>query len=355
MPMVRQRAVDDVAGRRFAQRRGTANAAILVAMAREYGMPVDDCLRGSGIAAAQLSDPDAEITADQELSLVHNIVASVDVNPGLGLRAGRDVHSTAYGVLGLGLVSSATMRAALAFALRNFDLSYTVASFSAEETSAGLVATFEYPALSSPVESFLFARDATVFVSFFRESLTPSVHPLAVTARSGPPADVMKYECALGVRPYFDMPRNTITFDSRILDRRLALANAHTATLCERMCHELVERRRATDSAAARVRHVLRIMVARAEPPLPSQDDVAAALSMSARSLRRELIREDTSFRRLTNDVLIDFARELLRAGARIDEITTRLGYSDNSSFSRAFKHATGVNPSVYADTFGTG
>jgi AraC-like DNA-binding protein len=344
----------DVLHRRYAQRRNTANAAILVNAASEYGLSSRDCLRETGIRHSDLADPDAEITTDQELNLVNNIVAGTDTRTSLGLRAGRDVHSTAYGVLGLGLISSATMRAALDFALQNFELSYTMASFSVEEAHAGLVAVFDYPTISPAVEQFLFARDARVFVSFFRESLTSDVGPSAITTRSRAVADTAPYESALGVRPVFGMPRNTVTFDRRVLNRQLTLANAHTAKLCERMCRELVERRRATDSAAVRVRYLIRLLLARAEP-LPDQREVAAALAMSARSLRRELIAEGTSFRRIVNEALIDFASELLRAGARIDEIATRLGYSDNSAFSRAFKHSTGVNPSAYAERFGSG
>jgi AraC-like DNA-binding protein len=342
--------VEGIAARRYAQRRDTGNAAILVTVAGENGVPASQCLRDTGIAVSDLNDPHAEITYDQELTLVHNIVAAA---PHLGIRAARDVHSTAFGLLGLGLVSSATMRSALAFAQRNFDLAYTVASFGVEERKASVVATFEYPALSPEVERFLFARDATVFVSFFRECLGSNLHPLAVTSRSAPPPDLVGHEAAWGVRPAFGMPRNSVTFESRVLDHAFRMSNPHTAMLCEGLCQELAERRRATDSCAKRVHHVLSVMVAQTQSPLPSEHGVAAALHMSARSLRRELAGEGTSFRQLTNKVLIVFAQQLLLAGSRIDEVATRLGYSDNSSFSRAFKHSTGMSPSAYADTVG--
>jgi AraC-like DNA-binding protein len=335
----------DIGARRYAQRRGTGNAAILVSVGEQHGISPARSLNDTGIRRAELQDPNAEITDDQELALVHNIVAAV---PDIGVRAARNVHSTAFGLLGLGLVSCETMREALAFALRNFELSYTLGSFCVDEDASQLTTTFEYPAMSWQVERFLFARDSTVLVSIFRECVSPYVNPLTVTARGPRPSDTADYEASLGVRPHFDMPCNTVTFDAKLLDRALRMANPQTVSLCEHLCHDLVQRRRATDSVAKRVRHVLSVMVSRGGPPLPSQHDVAAALSLSARSLRRELVREGTSFRTLNNEVLIGLAREMLQGGARIDEITKRLGYSDNSAFSRAFKNATGVNPSDY-------
>jgi AraC-like DNA-binding protein len=345
VPVIDSPRVTDSGARRYAQRRGTGNAAILVSVGERHGIPSERSLRGTGIALADLADPQAEIVDDQELALVQNIVAAV---PDIGVRAAKDVHSTAFGLLGLGLVSCETMRTALAFALRNFELSYTLGSFSVREGSAGLAATFDYPALSPAVERFLFARDSAVLVSIFRECVSPHVKCLSVTARAPRPSDTSDYEAALGVRPHFDMPTNTVTFESRVLDRALRMANPHTVSLCERLCQELIQRRRATDSLAKRVRHVISVLVARDGRPLPSQHDVAAALSVSTRSLRRELVREGTSFRELNNEVLIGLAREMLEAGARIDEIASSLGYSDNSAFSRGFKNATGISPSEY-------
>lgn len=334
--------------RPYGVRRGTANAAILVAVATEQGMSTDACLRGTGIARAALDDPDAEISTKQELDLICSIVGALGSVPGLGLRAGRDVHSTAYGVFGLGLVSSATIRSALRFALRNFELSYTLAAFSVAEEQDRFVARFDYPAVTPAVERFLFARDATVYTSFFREALARPARPLAMTCLVPTPETPALYESALGVRPRFGAAANTIAFDRRLLDFRLPLANSHTAALCERLCRELVGRRRQADTLANRVRRALGLTLVRDEP-LPPPRDVAAALYMSTRSLRRELLAEGTSFRHIAEEVAADFARRSLQAGSTIDDVARRLGYSEASSFSRAFKRWTGMSPSALA------
>lgn len=45
----------------------------------------------------------------------------------------------------------------------------------------------------------------------------------------------------------------------------------------------------------------------------------------------------------------IDQAKRLLRSGAaNISEVAYRTGYQDYRSFSRAFKHETGMTPSEY-------
>jgi AraC-like DNA-binding protein len=341
-------AKDAIAPRPYAARRGTANAAILVGMATELGMSTHECLRGTGIARAALDDPDAEISAEEELQLVRNIVAGLEPDPALGLRAARDVHTTAYGIFGLGLLSSATVRDALAFALRYFDLSYTVASFSVRTQADRFVATFEYPPVTPSVERFLLGRDAMVYTSFFRESLGMAVRPLRVTCRVDAPDAVTPYETSLGVRPSFGADTNSVAYDHRLLDRRLPLANTHTLALCERLCRDLAARRRSADTVARRVRRALDVSLARATEPLPSPAEVAAALHVSGRTLRRELSAEGTSFRQIADQVLAEFAQTLLARGATIDDVARRLGYSETSSFSRAFKRWTGSSPSAY-------
>ena len=77
-------------------------------------------------------------------------------------------------------------------------------------------------------------------------------------------------------------------------------------------------------------------------------DRTARAMDTSIRSLQRELNREGTEFRALVNAARAARATELLRrTDASVTRIAAELGYSTPANFSRAFRTATGVNPSV--------
>ena len=82
----------------------------------------------------------------------------------------------------------------------------------------------------------------------------------------------------------------------------------------------------------------------------PTLPDVAAELDVHPRTLRRRLAEEGTSFRALLNEARSTVAVDLLRnVGLTVEEVSTRLGYTEVSTFSHAFKRWYGVAPSAYS------
>lgn len=81
----------------------------------------------------------------------------------------------------------------------------------------------------------------------------------------------------------------------------------------------------------------------------PSFESIALNLNMSAQTLRRRLNVEGTSYPMIKDEIRRDLAIEyLLKSNYRITDIANALGFSEPRSFTRAFKHWTGVSPSKY-------
>jgi AraC-like DNA-binding protein len=74
---------------------------------------------------------------------------------------------------------------------------------------------------------------------------------------------------------------------------------------------------------------------------------VATEIGLSDRTLRRQLAARNTSFQKIVDDCRIRQAvLEITRCNSvSISEIALRLGYSEHSTFSRAFSRCTGVPP----------
>jgi AraC-like DNA-binding protein len=88
---------------------------------------------------------------------------------------------------------------------------------------------------------------------------------------------------------------------------------------------------------------------------LPAIGAVAAALAMSPRTLQRRLAHDRTSYRELVSEVREDLAREYLtESRLSISEIAFVLGFSDVSTFHRAFKRWTRQTPRAYRHRVGT-
>jgi len=81
----------------------------------------------------------------------------------------------------------------------------------------------------------------------------------------------------------------------------------------------------------------------------PSFETLALSLNMSAQTLRRRLKVEGTSYPMIKDEIRRDLAIDYLLMGTRnITDISIALGFSEPRSFTRAFKHWTGVSPSKY-------
>ena len=76
---------------------------------------------------------------------------------------------------------------------------------------------------------------------------------------------------------------------------------------------------------------------------------MAEELFISPSSLQQKLAQRDTSFQNLLNQVRESLALAYIeQARVSITEMSFTLGFSDTSSFTRAFRRWTGKSPSDY-------
>ncbi|MFN3340993.1 MAG: helix-turn-helix transcriptional regulator, partial [Dietzia sp.] len=136
------------------------------------------------------------------------------------------------------------------------------------------------------------------------------------------------------------------------LGKRLPQGNPTTVALCESLCADVVSRRRLRTGITQQVRVILTQRVAFGV----GMEDVAAALGVSVRTLRRRLAEEGTGFQQLLDEVRQSLAEEMLSTGMlRVEDIALRLGYAEASSFIHAFKRWTGTLPSRHVTRAATG
>ena len=80
-----------------------------------------------------------------------------------------------------------------------------------------------------------------------------------------------------------------------------------------------------------------------------SRDMIASRLNMSPRSLLNKLEQRNTSYKEILENLRSTLAQQYIeQQDMPITEITFLLGFSDTSSFSRAFRRWTGKSPSDY-------
>ena len=79
-----------------------------------------------------------------------------------------------------------------------------------------------------------------------------------------------------------------------------------------------------------------------------SIEDAAQLLNFSVRTFQRKLKQENTSFRKIKENLMFSVACELMEEGHTLTYISSQLGYTNISHFSRAFKRVSGLTPKIY-------
>ena len=327
--------------------RSAASVRILVEFGKERGLKPAQLLAGSGLKERDLINPNVELNASQELRAVENLIRAC-TQSGLGLEVGMRYNFSSYGFWGLGLVSSATAADALTLALRFVPLTFAYCHISSSLDDELCTVSFDEPELDPAVQRFLVERDVAAASRLIKETFgSPfALSKFLLKSTSRVDGAICKaIEKEVGVRPQFGAITNSLSFEKRLLALELPQANPITVAMCERACEELIERRRVRSDIAERIRQYLAMTPLNTAPDLAQ---VAEWIGISDRTLKRRLLDGGTTFRALTAEVRGGQAKDLLADEAlSLTDIAERMGFSDLSSFSQAFKRWFGVAPSA--------
>ena len=251
---------------------------------------------------------------------------------------------------GYGLISSATGADAMALALRFLPLTFAFCGIAYHEEHELGVLGFGEPALADGLRQFLLERDMAAAAVLLREIGGGDfrVRAFTLTARALARGNSRRdLPTVFGATPTYGAARNSLLFDRAWLARPLPQANPVTVAMCEQMCGRLLEERRARLGTAALVRHYLDSAPGGQPPTL---DGMAQRMHTSPRTLKRRLQEDGSSFRALLAEHRSALARQWLQEGnLSLTEIAARLGFSDLSTFSQAFKRWHGVAPALTA------
>jgi AraC-like DNA-binding protein len=156
-----------------------------------------------------------------------------------------------------------------------------------------------------------------------------------------------------GIRHFFPCPVaygnaiNSVTFSARHLDAELVRNEEDLREFLKLApYYMIIEPQAATLSITHRIRQILGNDF---RQEMPSFEALTGLLNMSARTLRRRLEKEGTSYQRIKDNARRDLAIAMLsRDGLTVSEVAEQVGFSDPSAFHRSFKKWTGQSPGSY-------
>lgn len=327
---------------------GTAIATavrILWRMLERRGIDPTPLFKDTGIDTETLDNPHVRYSAKQG-HLVWTRTSEMLSDPGFGLTIAQVWQPSDFHALGCAFMASTTLRDALNRLVRYNALVYDMVSYSVVERNDHAIVS--YSTKHSELEEPAILEDTrwTVVLDACRRVYGADLDPLEVTFLHTEPDSAMDefsgfFRCPVR----FGEPVATMIFPAEILDRPLPASNRELALTLDRTLSEYLAKLQ-RDDIVSRTKRVI-------SDYLPSGNltdkVVADALQMSPRTLQRKLAAEDTTFRKLVETVRQELAVSYL-ADARFTlvEISYLIGFSEQSSFSRAFKRWTGSTPQEF-------
>lgn len=328
--------------------RNMGSVLILLDFAQKLGLKAHDLLENTGISDVQLQEPEAELSAAQELQVIHNLLQKHPQPHSLGLKCGQIYTLNSFGIWGYGLRSSPTLGDAVKLALRFIRLTYAFSLISLYETKTHVILTFGEPNLNADMTRFLVERDMIAAVGLLHELAGPKLKLEQVSFRFK--SIGTEKEILSGIPVEFGARLNSITIPRSYFALPLPNSDPTMVAVVEKMCSDLLERRRLGISISQQVKQYLRVP----GMEIPDQPTMAQLMSMSERTLKRRLAAEGTSFREISSAVRKALAADLLKKPQySISEVGARLGFSDLSSFSQAFKRWYNCSPQQFRTQIG--
>jgi len=180
---------------------------------------------------------------------------------------------------------------------------------------------------------------------FARISSRP-VQPLGVAFRHSQQTTGVEYEAAFGIGATFGHIHDELVYSRSSLDVPCRQADPLLGSVLERNTQEYLELIPSSEKLSDKVRAIVLSML---PDNVPTEVETARMLCMSARTLRRYLGSEHTTFREICESLRREMALQDLREGHRsIESVAESLGFASASSFHQAFRRWTGVTPATY-------
>jgi hypothetical protein len=249
---------------------------VLCDVANEHGVTTREVLTGTGITPTEFDDPDALVTAWDEVVSVRRLLERLPEDPGVGIEVGSRFTLTHLGLFGFAVMSCGTLRELFTVAMRYFALTMLHIDVALFEGADDCTLELNADHLPADVRRFFIERDMAGIIATTTGFALPVVAKYAdqVSAEVAIDEDVLRP--LLELIPFenvaFGRAHNRLHFPRAMLDEPLPQADPHTLEICIAQCDVLMQRSEQRRGITA----VVRTKLFRDSGGLPALAEIAA-------------------------------------------------------------------------------
>jgi len=307
----------------------------------DYGLDPKPIFEKAGVDPECIYDANARIP-EKSFSSLFQLSLEASHDPFFGLRTEKYFRPAHLGALGFAWLASTTIRTAFERMSRYSKFFSAVLNVTLHEEADNFYICFS-SARPSQYENVREDSQLAMTMKCCRVIAGERFRAARVTFRQKEPPDTSYYFEFFRCPLEFEAAETSMVIPVELADMRLTGSNDELANLNEHIVVKYLAHAEKTD--------VVNRVKAGIIDGLGSGDVtetlIAEKLHMTPRNLHRKLAKEDTSFKHLLNEVRQDLAHQYIHDRTMtLTEISFMLGFSEVSSFSRAYKSWTGKPPS---------
>lgn len=319
---------------------------IVEAFAERRGIPITTFRAACALPAQGTGHPDDALDGEQLKQLLLQAARYARPDMPLSAQLLEDFPLTAHGTLGIVLLSSPNLNAALDAALRFYPLVMPACAISREDIGNHvhlvIKTRYDFGAITEALNETMIGA-----INSIRRHLQPTSRLLELHFDHPARFPLEAYDhFADPDALYFDQPCNKIVIPKQNLKLPLITSSRTTMQQFEQQLEQQLQALHRHTGLSCKIRERLEQQL-RAGQVL-SLEEAADWLNMSSRTLRRHLNQEGATFKDMVNEARLDYAEFLLLNSAKsVSQIAHAAGFTNDSAFSRAFRQRKSESPTA--------
>lgn len=320
--------------------------------AARSGADIPALLESCGIPRHLLDQPEARIERDTFIQLMLGVMRQTE-DEFLGFGQGRKSRPGTFSMMAHAVINCSNLERAIRRGLKFYELfDLEVVSYleRADGEAAIRVEASEWLDFREViVESLIFLA-----LRFMGWLVGKEIQPERIELDFPSGDDDHEYAALFTCPVEFDCKNNRVVFSEDYLDLPLVQNQLSLSRFLQDSLAQLIDGNIHNVGLPAQIRAIISREYGN---NFPDFSEICEQLNMTPQTLRRRLKEANTSYQEIKDSIRKDASVYYLsRPDLSIDEIALLMGFSEASSFHRAFKKWTGKTPSAYRrEHFGQG
>jgi AraC-like DNA-binding protein len=311
--------------------------------ATSFGLAFDTLCQMSGIDPAEIGDSE-NMFEWEKAALIWVPLLKLSGDSLIGLHVGMGVNKNLHGMIGFLIQSSKDLDQGFQVLCRYghmvtpmVEYRYTINEVAVLEIEQNKIWLMKHPEPARHANDFLIASMVNTFHALSGKHIVPLRIELAFEMR-----EISEYRQFFGCEVLFNKDVNRIVLNKEDVSTPILTSDQSMFQLF----NSIMADKQALLETNSTVENLKQVLFMQFKGRIPTIEEAASALNMTPRNLQRKLLQEQTTFRDIAGEIRKEIAFQLMQNPAiKISEVSNILGYSDLTSFRKAFKSWTNSTP----------